>query len=153
MATTVTKKKPAEKAPAKKPAAKNTGKDYVQAVGRRKTAVASVRLTQKGSGKFVVNGKAHKEYFPYGLWREEAESPLPLVGQAEADISVKVSGGGPHAQAQAVRLGVARALLLVNEDWRPTLRKMGWLTRDAREKERKKPGLKRARRAPQWTKR
>ncbi len=128
--------------------------DIIRSVGRRKTAVARLHLKPSGTGQFVVNTRPMNEYFPYQLSRDAVRSPLPLVGlDGTVDISVKVEGGGQNAQAEAIRLALARALILMNADWRPTLRKMGWLTRDAREKERKKPGLKRARRAPQWQKR
>ncbi len=127
---------------------------FIQSIGRRKRAVARLRLTPNGDGTFIVNGKKYTDYFPYTLWREVVISPLPLVGLQDAvNISVKVQGGGVNAQSEAIRLALARALVTLNNDWRPTLRKVGWLTRDAREKERKKPGLKRARRAPQWQKR
>jgi small subunit ribosomal protein S9 len=126
----------------------------IRAVGRRKSAVARLRLNVKGEGRITVNGKDYRQYFPYWLWQETVAAPLPLVGLAgAADVSASVAGGGLPAQADAVRLALARALVSHNPDWRPTLRKMGWLTRDPREKERKKPGLKRARRAPQWQKR
>lgn len=129
-------------------------RDYIQTVGRRKSAVARLRFIKNGSGKFTINEKEYKIYFPFSLWQEIATEPLLLVGlDGNVDISVKVNGGGLPAQAVAVRLALARALVIHNADWRPTLRKMGYLTRDPREKERKKPGLKRARRAPQWQKR
>ena len=129
-------------------------RDYIQTVGRRKSAVARLRFVKNGSGKFTINGKEYKDYFTFSLWQEIVTEPLPLVGlNNNTDISLKVSGGGLPAQAVAVRLALARALVIHNADWRPTLRKMGYLTRDPREKERKKPGLKRARRAPQWQKR
>ncbi len=134
-------------------AAPMIGKPLIRTVGRRKSAIARLHL-KSGKGEFVVNTKPVEVYFPYQLWREAVLSPLPLVGmQGNVDISVKVQGGGQNAQAEAIRLALARALVEMNAEWRPTLRKMGWLTRDAREKERKKPGLKRARRAPQWQKR
>lgn len=127
---------------------------FIQTVGRRKSAVARVRLMRKGKGQIVVNEKPLSEYFQAVMYQNVVNEPLPLVGlQDDADISVKVEGGGHKAQAEAIRLGIARALIEHNEEWRPTLRKMGWLTRDPRVKERKKPGLKRARRAPQWAKR
>lgn len=129
-------------------------KDYIQTVGRRKCATARVRLTRKGKGVIVINDKPLEQYFQAVLFQNIVTEPLPLVGlQGESDVSVKVEGGGLKAQAEAVRLGIARALVEHNEDWRVLLRKMGWLTRDSRIKERKKPGLKRARRAPQWAKR
>lgn len=163
-----THKKPAAKRVAKKEPAKtstartttspahkaSSAKGYIQAVGRRKNAVARVRLHSTGDGSYTINGKKYDDYFPYQLWREVVISPLPVVGlQGTATITVRVQGGGINAQSEAIRLGLSRALIVHNPDWRPTLRKLGWLTRDARKKERKKPGLKRARRAPQWQKR
>lgn len=128
--------------------------NHIQKVGRRKRAVARVRLIRKGKGVVIVNEKPLEEYFKAVMYREIVTEPLPLVGlQGEADVTIKVAGGGLKAQAEAIRLGIARALVEHNEEWRSVLRKMGWLTRDSRIKERKKPGLKRARRAPQWAKR
>jgi len=127
---------------------------YIQTVGRRKRSIARLRLIANGTGVYTINDKAYDVYFPYQLWKQTVTEPLPLVGMdKKVDISVKVLGGGVQGQAEAIRLALARALLIHNEDWRPLLRKMGWLTRDPRIKERKKPGLKRARRAPQWQKR
>lgn len=127
---------------------------YIQAVGRRKTATARLRMHHNGHGSITVNGRDFKEHFPYHLWQETVASPLPQVGlTGEVDISVKVTGGGLAAQSEAIRLALSRALILHNPDWRPTLRALGYLTRDSRQKERKKPGLKRARRGPQWAKR
>ena len=126
----------------------------IHTVGRRKRAIARLRLTRSGSGSIVVNNKKYTDYFPYWLWQETVVSPLPVVGLlGSVDISVRVGGGGLQAQAEAIRLAITRAFILHNPDWRPTLRKLGYLTRDPREKERKKPGLKRARRGPQWAKR
>ncbi len=129
-------------------------KRYYQGTGRRKTAVARVRLFP-GSGEFVVNGKKPEEYFgPRDLLQREIWMPLQLTGNtANFNVLVKVRGGGVHGQAGAVRHGVARALLDLDPDLRPTLKKAGLLTRDPRVKERKKAGLKRARKAPQYTKR
>ena len=128
--------------------------NYIHAVGRRKSAIARLRLLPKGRGAFVINDKPYDEYFRYQLWRDTILNPLTHVGKDGVyDISVKISGGGLSSQSEAIRLALCRALLRINDELRPTLRKMGWLTRDAREKERKKPGLKRARRAPQWQKR
>ncbi len=126
---------------------------YIYAVGRRKRAVAQVRLYPEGKGEITVNGKDYKDYFPVYALREAVMAPLTTVGLENIKIDAKVSGGGVRGQAEAVRLGVSRALLLVNADWRASLKKQGFLTRDPREKERKKPGLKKARRAPQWAKR
>jgi small subunit ribosomal protein S9 len=120
--------------------------NFFAGVGRRKTAVAQTRVVS-GNGKYIVNGV-------------EKEMPLALVKVLELvdrkgklDISVVVRGGGITGQVDAVILGVARALVELNEDFRSTLRKAGHLTRDARKVERKKPGLRKARRAPQWAKR
>jgi len=120
---------------------------YFGAIGRRKRAVARVRLV-KGTGQITVNAKPLAD--PFGVITE----PLKLANVLGSyDVLAKVQGGGVEAQKEAVRLGIARALLKLDEKLRPTLRKAGFLTRDPREKERKKPGLKRARRAPQWSKR
>jgi small subunit ribosomal protein S9 len=129
-------------------------KRYYQGTGRRKTAVARVRLFP-GSGEFVVNGKSSSEYFgPRDLFQKELMRALDLTGNAASfNILVKVRGGGVAGQVGAVRHGIARALLDVNAELRPTLKKAGLLTRDPRMKERKKPGLKRARKRPQYTKR
>lgn len=129
-------------------------KRYYQGTGRRKTAVARVRLFP-GNGEFVVNGKNITEYFGHrALFERELARPLELTGNASAfNVLAKVRGGGVAGQVTAVRHGIARALLDSNEELRPTLKKAGLLTRDPRMKERKKPGLKRARKRPQYTKR
>jgi small subunit ribosomal protein S9 len=129
-------------------------KRYYQGTGRRKTAVARVRLFP-GSGEFVVNGKQIAEYFGMrDLFQKELIRPLELTGNAASfNVLVKVRGGGVAGQVGAVRHGIARALLDLNAELRPTLKKAGLLTRDPRVKERKKPGLKRARKRPQYTKR
>jgi len=108
-----------------------------------------------GSGDFLVNNKPAPEYFPRLGDMQSIVSPLEAAGEPlkQLDISVMVMGGGVTGQTEAVRLGIARALLKMNPDLRPVMRKAGLLTRDAREKERKKPGLKRARKAPTYTKR
>lgn len=132
----------------------NSGKEEVtRAVGRRKTAAARVRI-MPGSGRITVNGRAYLEYFPYFEWQKMVMAPLKAVGKEKTfDISVKIVGGGQKGQASAVQHGISRALVVWNEDLKKTLKTQGYLTRDARVKERKKPGLKRARRAPQWSKR
>jgi small subunit ribosomal protein S9 len=131
----------------------NSSKDQMRGVGRRKAASARVRL-QKGAGTVTVNGKPLQEYFPYFEWQESVLAPLKMIGkEKDLDVSVKVMGGGKKGQATAVQLGIARALVLWNEEFKKTLKSLGLLTRDARVKERKKPGLKKARRAPQWSKR
>lgn len=128
--------------------------EYYEAVGRRKTATARVRLFPDGDGSVVINDKPMEQYFPRGVDVLTLKSPLQATGtEHRFNISVKVTGGGISGQAGAVQLGIARALLKVDPDLRPVLRKGGYLTRDARAKERKKPGLKRARKAPQYTKR
>ena len=127
---------------------------YHEAVGRRKESTARVRLMD-GSGNFVVNEKQAAVYFPSLGDLQDILRAFSAVGQdaQKYDITVKVNGGGTTGQTEAVRLGVARALLSINGDWTSALRKHGLLTRDARIKERKKPGLKKARKAPTYTKR
>jgi len=127
---------------------------YYEAVGRRKESTARVRLMD-GSGKFVVNEKDGAAYFTRMGDLNDILRAFSTVGQDanKYDVSVKVMGGGPTGQTEAVRLGVSRALVLINGDWISLLRKQGLLTRDARVKERKKPGLKKARKAPTYTKR
>jgi small subunit ribosomal protein S9 len=131
-----------------------TEKRYYQGTARRKTAVARVRLFP-GSGEFVVNGKQIAEYFgARDVFEKELHRPLELTGNgARFNVLVKVRGGGVAGQVGAVRHGIDRALLDLNAELRPTLKKAGLLTRDPRMKERKKPGLKRARKRPQYTKR
>ena len=127
---------------------------YYEGIGRRKESSARVRI-MPGSGKFIVNDKPGQEYFNRLGDVEAIMAPLETVGEnpTTLDITVVVKGGGVTGQTDAVQLGVARALLLMNPDLRSTLRKGGYLTRDPRIKERKKPGLKRARKAPTYTKR
>lgn len=128
-------------------------KDRLQTVGRRKSSGARVRLV-KGKGAVTVNGKDFKVYFPYFENQDMILAPLKAVGKdKDFDVSIKVAGGGIRGQASAAQLGIARALVVWNEDFRKTMKTMNFLTRDARVKERKKPGLKRARRSPQWSKR
>jgi small subunit ribosomal protein S9 len=121
--------------------------------GRRKEAVARVRIVP-GEGGFVVNGRSIDDYFPTRVHRMIAQSPLRLIGrEKDYDISVTIRGGGVAGQAGAVRLGVARALIELEPELRGQLKAEGYLTRDAREKERRKYGLKKARKAPQYSKR
>jgi small subunit ribosomal protein S9 len=129
-------------------------KRYFQGTGRRKTAVARVRLFP-GNGEFVVNGKQTIEYFGNrDLLQRVIRSPLEITSNLDGfNVLVKVRGGGVAAQATAVRHGVARALLDLDPELRGTLKQAGFLTRDPRAKERKKAGLKRARKRPQYTKR
>lgn len=135
--------------------ADTTKGEYYYGMGRRKTAVARVRLFPNGNGSITVNGRSAKAYFgPRESINATLVAPLRLLELAEQyDMTVRVVGGGTNGQAGAIRHGVARALLRVNPEWKPVLRKAGYLTRDPRMKERKKPGLKRARKAPQYTKR
>jgi small subunit ribosomal protein S9 len=127
---------------------------YYEGIGRRKESTARVRLTA-GGGKFTVNEKEGAAFFTRMGDLEDILRPFGVVGQEanKYDVSVLVNGGGTTGQTEAVRLGIARALLLINADWTSALRKKGLLTRDARVKERKKPGLKKARKAPTYTKR
>ncbi len=126
---------------------------YFEAVGRRKRASARVRIVS-GKGVFVVNNKPAEDYFPRLGDLKRIKAPAEVAGLADKlDVSVLVNGGGITGQSGAVSHGLARALLKMDENFRPDLRKAGLLTRDAREKERKKPGLKRARKAPTYTKR
>ncbi|MBI4262496.1 30S ribosomal protein S9 [Candidatus Uhrbacteria bacterium] len=132
----------------------STKKSYLYGVGGRKTAVSQVRLYKNGSGQIMVNAKPLEIYFPYNEFQTIVRSPLERVGQMDKlDVSARVKGGGIHAQAEAVRHGLSLALTKLNQNFRKNLKKVSFLTRDARMKERKKPGLKRARRAPQWQKR
>ena len=129
--------------------------EYYYGMGRRKTAVARVRLFPNGDGSITVNGKNGGQYFGQ---RETLTStvtaPLRLLEVSDTfNMSVRVVGGGSSGQAGAIRHALSRALLRVNPEWKQALRKAGFLTRDPRMKERKKPGLKRARKAPQYTKR
>lgn len=129
---------------------------YYEGIGRRKTSTARVRVFLDGdaTGAFTVNGKDVKEYFPRYGDVEILTGPLSDTELAgKADVSVLINGGGITGQTSAVRLGVARALVKYDENLRGVLRQHGHLTRDARVKERKKPGLKRARKAPTYTKR
>jgi len=127
---------------------------YIAAIGRRKSASAQVRYYPKGKGAVTINGMELEKYFPHFEWREEALRPLVIIKEAaKGDITVVVHGGGKHGQATAISLGLARALIKMDPTYKTTLKSVGMMTRDPRAKERKKPGLKRARRAPQWSKR
>lgn len=133
---------------------KNLGDKYFEATGRRKTAIARVRLYTKGDKTIEVNGMPFVKYFPTKILQSNALASLDKMRSMDRfKITATVKGGGVNSQAEAVRHGIARALVIFNPDYRKRLRKAGFLTRDPRMKERKKPGLKRARRAPQWSKR
>jgi small subunit ribosomal protein S9 len=127
---------------------------YFEAIGRRKTAVARVRIFAQGEKDFLVNGKPYKKYFSTIDLQQTADNALSKMKCLDRfKVVAQVKGGGLNAQAEAVRHGTARALVDFNADFRKRLRRVGYLTRDPRKRERKKFGLKRARRAPQWNKR
>ena len=125
----------------------------IQTVGRRKEAVVRVRIVP-GTGKFDLNGRSLEAYFPNKVHQQLIKAPLVTVDRVESfDIFALLNGGGPSGQAGALRLGIARALILASPEDRPALKKAGFLTRDPRAIERKKYGLKKARKAPQYSKR
>ena len=128
--------------------------EYYESIGRRKSATARVRLFPGGDGTIIINERPLEQYFTRKVDVMSLLEPLQVTAtENRFNVSVLVKGGGVTGQSEAVRLGIARALLKVDPELRPILRKGGFLTRDARVKERKKPGLKRARKAPQYTKR
>ena len=128
-------------------------KPLIQTTGRRKQAIARVRL-RPGSGLIVINSRPIDAYFPTATHRMAVTEPLRLTQTAEVyDVDATLDGGGVTGQAGALRLGIARALAELDTEMRPTLKRAGLLTRDAREKESKKYGLKKARKAPQYSKR
>jgi small subunit ribosomal protein S9 len=127
---------------------------YYEGIGRRKAATARVRLFPGGTGNVIINDKEASDYLPRAGDVEIMLEPLRVVGQEKQyDITVHVNGGGISGQRDAIKLGISRALLKIDPEMRPSLKKEKLLTRDARVKERKKPGLKRARKAPTYTKR
>ncbi len=127
---------------------------YFEAIGRRKTSVARIRIFTQGEKTFYINNKPLDLYFPNWELRQKALGALEKMNYLDKfKITVVVKGGGLHSQAEAVRHGIARALVLFNQEFRKQLKRAGFLTRDPRMRERKKFGLKRARRAPQWQKR
>jgi small subunit ribosomal protein S9 len=144
---------PAAEAPAAKPVEAFVFERPIQTVGRRKEAVVRVRLVP-GTGKFDLNGRSLEDYFPNKLHQQLIKAPLVTVDRVETfDIFALLTGGGPSGQAGALRLGIARALILASPADRPALKRAGFLTRDPRATERKKYGLKKARKAPQYSKR
>ena len=156
------KKAPKEKEPVvavataaeKREKKKHIRHPYLYAVGRRKNAIARTRLFRNGKGNITVNQKDYTVYFPTFSLQQIIKQPLEAVGKlTDFDFSIKVHGGGSHGQAEAARHGITRALVVLDENLKPILKPFGYLTRDPRKKERKKPGLKRARRAPQFSKR
>ena len=131
----------------------NANQTYYYGTGKRKTAIAQVRLYPDGGIK-AINGRPFESVLPLVLWQSVALEPLSVTGNLERfSVIAKLHGGGISAWSHAIRHGIARALLVYDPNLRPTLKKLGMLTRDARIKESKKYGLKRARRAPQYTKR
>ena len=129
-------------------------RQYQYGTGRRKSSVARVRVYQGGTGSITINGRDIDDYFGLDTLKMVVRQPLEATGNTgKMDIVATVTGGGVSGQASALRHGIARALLLASEDYRPILKKAGFLTRDPRMKERKKYGLKAARRAPQFSKR
>ena len=146
-----------ESAPAESEA-RGTGRRPVQTghssgTGRRKEAIARVRIVP-GTGKWTINGRTLDGYFPNKVHQQLVSEPFVVLGaEDQFDVIARISGGGVSGQAGALRLGIARSLILVDPESRPALKKAGFLTRDARVKERKKYGLKKARKAPQYSKR
>jgi small subunit ribosomal protein S9 len=129
-------------------------KKYIQSIGRRKRAIAQVRLFAGGTGAVTVNSRDIKDYFGTAGLQENAVSPLKEVGRSESvDITVRVVGGGLTGQSDAIKMGIARALVKEDETVKISIKSKGFLTRDPRRKERKKFGLRGARRAKQWRKR
>ena len=126
---------------------------YIEKVGRRKTSSARVRITPSSKSDIIVNGQKLHEYFLTEEMQAIVKTPLNYSGDQKFTISVQVYGGGIHSQSEAVSLGISRALVAYNKETRQVLKQEGLLTRDARAKERRKFGLKKARRAPQWSKR
>ncbi len=166
---TTTKKPALKKAKTRKPAVKKLvtrakpqnlkapkplAHDYIFAVGRRKEAVARVRWNPKEGAKITVNGRTMADYFPtFELQHIVMQALVATQNDKQGSVSAKVAGGGINGQAESVRLGISRALVKIDPDLRLVLKRAGFLRRDPRAKERKKYGLKRARRAPQWQKR
>ena len=129
-------------------------KRYIEGIGRRKSSVARVRIVEGGKGGFTVNEKEVNDYFQTSEMIAIATEAMPKSGlETKFTVSVHVNGGGIHAQSEAVRHGLARAIELYDKELRSTLKKLGFLKRDGRSKERKKFGLKKARKAPTWSKR
>ncbi len=132
-----------------------TGTQYYYGTGKRKTAIARVRLYPDGAGSITINGKPLEEALPWLAWQHRARQPFEVTENTRGrfDVVAKIGGGGISAWADALRHGISRALVLADPSTKSSLRKAGLLTRDSRIKESKKYGLKRARRAPQYTKR
>ena len=128
--------------------------EYFYGTGKRKTSIAKVRLYLDEGGPILVNGKPMDEYFNWAPWQQKINEPFRISDTVNRfRVVIRVIGGGVNSQAEAIRHGIARALVVYDETFKVELRRAGWITRDARIKESKKYGLKRARRAPQYTKR
>ncbi len=137
----------------KKEVKEEVKKKYIEAVGKRKESVARVRLIKDKPG-FIISGRTMEEYFPLQDYHKKILDPFKTTNLENSFfVSIKVKGGGITGQAEAIRLGISRCLIKIDEKLKPALRKAGFLTRDARIVERKKYGLKKARKAPQWSKR
>ncbi len=131
-----------------------TDKKYIRAIGRRKTSTAVVKLYENGTNTFTVNGKKSSDYFPTEELQKIIHDPITKTKTTEKyDIEVTAKGGGIHSQAEAVRHGIARILAGQDDDTKNKVKKLGFLKRDPRAKERRKFGLKKARKSPQWSKR
>lgn len=142
-----------EAAAASRPAQRQVITGHAAGTGRRKEAIARVRIVP-GTGQWTINGRTLEAYFPNKVHQQIVNEPFVTLGAADRfDVIARIAGGGVTGQAGALRLGIARALTLVDPENRPSLKKAGFLTRDARVKERKKYGLKKARKAPQYSKR
>lgn len=129
-------------------------KKFIEAIGRRKESIARVRLTPGGRNAFHINDKELHQYFPTETQQLTVKQPMSMEGiEGHYHVTAHVKGGGIHAQAEAVRLGISRALTEINSEFRKSLKKAGFMKRDARAKERRKFGLKKARKSPQWSKR
>lgn len=133
---------------------KKTTKKYIEAIGRRKTSTARVRLMEASKTTYSINDKDLKTYFPTLELQKAVSNTFKVAGATDKyEVSIHVNGGGIHSQAEAISLGIARALVKGNEETKADLKKEGMLKRDGRSKERRKFGLKKARKAPQWSKR
>jgi len=132
---------------------KTKTKKYIETIGRRKTSTARVRITEASKQAFLINEKDLATYFPTDELQKIVSDPFVVAEGEKYSVTVKVKGGGIHSQAEAVRHGISRALVKVNEEDKTKLKQAGFLKRDPRAKERRKFGLKKARKAPQWSKR
>jgi len=132
--------------------ATETKNKYFQAVGRRKTSSAQIRIFPKGKGVITINDKPLEDFIPEKERQDILKAPIEKLGLT-LDLTIRVSGGGKTGQVEAIQNGIAKAIVSMDSETRPALKAEGFLKRDARKKERKKPGLKKARRAKQWRKR